>query len=614
MELKNSFKLILMYIFRVHDFLSFVVIVGIKKILSSPIIILFSIPVIYLSVWYLAPIIIKYDFHKITAIIYDLLGIKSLLSTDVAVISKVTQVISYVLPLSITFFYFSYREQKSLSLSSLSFWNSNTLLFGFFSLLSIAMGTHLKIVLSGLGSNYTTELEQFIKDHHSGRVILWVCFSLYALRSGFLAIKEHVANINISSQLQFALKKFNEAIINLKFSMIQPQRKLHYNKMHQSVESIYQLLFLSIDKNMTKAYVEGVNKWGDAIYNLIEGQDCSKYIITVSLQKKDGLYLELYRSILKNQVTLITKLISSSRLEDGNNAIRIFTNLESKQPEYYTALHELAVICFKQDLLDVVLDNLNSIMIRTKDKNRTNDINLIYKQLLILAIEDSNTSALSKIVYSMLKNIKKSEKQYSDLGIPIPNVHIEDDEKLSECIIYMVLQSLVKSTELSRYSCEGFLIKFLVTNITGELLKTIYGKAVDNLIKNKQYNNPYILSNHISNITVSYNFNESTVRYCFEKMSILIYCQQHYVHENQMNINNSVKIRPFISVNKLNHNIPYLFGKIKNVGDKYGMLFIKDAEFMSKMERKISGEIKLFKQHNFKKISKNNKKTVTLVR
>jgi hypothetical protein len=174
------------------------------------------------------------------------------------------------------------------------------------------------------------------------------------------------------------------------------------------------------------------------------------------------------------------------------------------------------------------------------------------------------------------------------------------DEALSECILYMLIQTLVKSVEISHYSCTGFLTKFIVSNFNGGFIKEVYSASVDNLVRDRNHENPYLKDNRISTISVSFNFNNSSLRYCFEKMSILLYSQQRFVQHYDIAIDRNIQIKPYINISKLQNNINYLYKKILKVGDKYGLLMVSDSKFISVVKAEVI---------NFTSIYKSSKQT-----
>ncbi|MFE4710846.1 hypothetical protein ACFRAM_08210 [Paenibacillus sp. NPDC056722] len=592
----------------IGDALSFAVNILFKTpfFIFSPIILIF----IYFLLWKISSLI-QIPLFQYVHELYTYADLIDHYSTDIAILGVTTKILIVALPLSLTFFYFSYKEQKALAISSASFWNISTRSFGMLALVSIVLGVHLKVTMNTTLAKDPAILIQDMDNLFSLRVLIWLLCFFGTIIFGISAIKVHIANLNYSSQFNFALKKVNKSAKALANTYFDFQRKKAFDNIYSNVDALYQVLFLAIEKNTVSFLKNAMRNWGDALFSLSYDSDfAQKNIIGPSKINGDDYYRDMYRSILKNHVTLINKLFTAHKFEDAYESLDIFVKLESKEQEYYTALHELSLLLYKQDNLNVILQILNRITNIYKNKEMTVDeVNIIYKQLLILTIEKNDIKSLSSLIYSLLKNYKQpnSVKGISKIiPLPILTSNIQDSN-LNECIVYLVLQSLLKSIELSHYSCTGLLIKFLITNFNGEIIKKTYGIAITNLIKKKKGENPYLAKSKISNIHVSFNFNITTLRYCYEKMSILIYCEQKFVKERKIRISNNINSQPPIDIFGLNYDLGYLFDKLNNVGMKYGLLYFDDTDFMGNMQKEIENILISHRSHpKKKKILKRN--------
>lgn len=517
------------------------------------------------------------NWFSVTHLSFGLLGFEAGVSTDLAIIKTITGLISFALPLSIPFFYFSYREQKSLAISSASFWNNSTLYFGFFAITAIAFGTHLRIALStALKSSGPHEI-------YSGVYLLWVILVFSAFVQGYKAIRLHISNMHMASQIGFAIKQVNDTLFSLNFTVTEKQRKAYYEKIRTNTDAVYQLLYLAIEKNTFTFYSTGIEKWNKVLSEL-HFHPFPRKVFSISISLDDGLYQSLYKLILRNQINLIVKLIDSHRMEDAFQALEIFGQLENRRPEYYTAFQELAILCYKKDILDNILILMNKTLAADRLLvESVNGINLIYKQLVLIAVEKNDLKTLSRIVYSMMDNMEfEEEEKVKMIGrIPVPILSISSDQKnqLNECVMYIFMQATLKSIELSYYSITGFMIKFIITNFNGDFVKKVYAIAIENFIKKHNMKNPYLADTRITNISIGFNFNKTTLRYCFEKMSLLIYFQQRFVLHRKIKF--GVEVEPVINLsNIISYDIEYLTEKLKKSGDKYGLLYFSDEEFM----------------------------------
>ncbi|MEK5318178.1 hypothetical protein NSS94_02690 [Paenibacillus sp. FSL L8-0644] len=550
-----------------HDSVNWVI----KKVFSIPTLAIFLLPIIYILLLGFAQGMHLNGILDIFHSFYTVLNFSPGLSTDIAVIKTLTSVVAFAIPLSLTFFYFSYKEQKALAISNASFSYASALAFVFTCIMAVAFGTHLSVALKTKASMPIEKLDAYF----SGTIGVWLIFCFMAFRQGIIVVKLHISNLHVKSQTDYSIKQIKENLHCLKYSFAKFQKKMYFNRLYDNVETLYQLMFLSIDKSTSTYYDYCVKNWNRILSDIHEKPENQKYISGPSLTKGDDLYLNLYKCILNNQINLLIKLIKSHRFEDANIAFEMLEKLESKKSAYYTALHEIAILSFKLDILDTILIRLNNIMETYRHKNDSvNDVNIIFKQLLIIAIENNDVKSLSRIVYSMLKNFKTEDMRLKNGRIPIPFMATpEQNIQQNECIIYMLFQALVKTIELSHYSCTGFLIKFMVTNFKGDIIKRVYSIVIDNLITNKKQESPYLKNNVISNVAVSFNFNSTTIRYCFEKMSLLLYCQQKFVLRKGILINFNNTVEPVIKISGIKFEVDYLVEKIKKAGDKYGLLF-----------------------------------------
>lgn len=543
----------------------------IKKIFRNPLFFILFIPLSYIVIWKLSHFI-SFNLFTYSRNLYEFLNLPGDISTDIKILKKLTSILTVALPLSLTFFYFSYREQKALAISSVSFWNNWTLLFGYFSTISLLLGIHLCVIMSPSNSFH-------------GLFGIWVIFFLVATYTGVYSIKTHISNLTLKSQFSFAFNKIEKNLSLLEPAYFKSHKESIMQKIFSNIDVIYQLIFLAIDKNTVDFYNNSIEAWDGFLSKFCEDEKSNR--------RKFGdsefgyvTYSNLRRTILKNQANLISKLLISNKLEDAQYAMRAFVSFESKSSEYYTALHELAVVFYKQDHLNIILDHLSIIAAKHNDHNKTiNNIYQVYKQLIVLSIEKNDVKSISKISYSMLNNIKPQE-QLSKKGGRIPTPYVirfQQTDYLDECLLYMMFQTLLKSIELSYYSITGFLVKFIVSNFNGMLVKKVYWEAIDKLIKLQKGENPYLEGNKLSNISVSFYFNSTSIRYCMEKMSILLFCQQKYIKKYRMILDTKINVDPILDISGIKFDQEYLFHKITNVGDKYGLLFLNDQSFLNEV-------------------------------
>lgn len=484
-----------------------------------------------------------------------------------------------IIPVIFTFFYFAYKEQKSLSVSSP---------FEKLNFISILMVSFLVVFGLGIYITYSPHNQQV----HDNRAYIWFIVFILTIGVFLCGIVRQIWLLNITNLIQTTIKKIKFEMEN---STTLPKRskvlKKIYKVIENDVSSYYQMLFFTLEKNMFDVYRSSILEWEKVLlFDIQQRSPFKRFKWLLEMKLTEG-FISLYTCIAKNQILLITKLIQINRIEEANYAINLFTKLLPLDDElkrcFYTAFHELAVVSYKLEMLDFILEELNlAIEVESNSsKSIESSVYEIYEKLMILALEKKDLNAISKISYSMIKEPIKNEEENLELEIPDP-IETKRSNNSFYTTIYMLFQASVKSVELSYYSITGFLIKFMVTNFSTEHINDVYGKFIRIMLEEKQHSNPYTL-NH-SSITSTFNINMHTLNYCFEKMSILLYGQQLYAYENKIQINKNVKfdkqpinIEPIFQLTYTR----YLLAKIKKSSDNYGLIFLTNDQFFEQIEK-----------------------------
>jgi hypothetical protein len=113
--------------------------------------------------------------------------------------------------------------------------------------------------------------------------------------------------------------------------------------------------------------------------------------------------------------------------------------------------------------------------------------------------------------------------------------HRGNNSHIEKAILYLILQVLLKSVELSKYPVTGFLIKYLITNhCKASILKDTFQLFVDNKGEDQFLSDNKLNTRKYSDIKVEAVFNEETIEYCMQKMAIIIYTQQVYSIQNSL--------------------------------------------------------------------------------
>lgn len=532
-------------------------------------------------------------------------------------ISLGTKAITVLLSICLTFYIFTNREQRSasLSLSSNIARNALFLFYIFIAILSIFYGTLLSNVLQQtlVSSNDNLYYSYF----HFKRVIIWmILFSIstyLSLRSIIVLFK----NINIRWVITVIINQTSKTLFTISFTVSPFLRKRLYDDLYINVESIYQLLTISVEKNLDELYARSFTTWRDKVLVRLNHSrlpvidDVPLYIC---LNKVDlNCYSELYRLIIKNHISLIMKLYQNHKLKEMHDCINTFYDTRPRDiiPTskklygiFITAYHELAMLMYKDNNvvgLEIILNYLED-MSREVEEDDLCEIMYIYKDLILRTIKNNDVKTLTSVSYSLVKGIGQNKILHPcapvDINKDFVNKIINFLEKTqvnhkitNEFLlgsVYILLQGSLKSIELSHYACVGFLTKFIVTNF----LSDIVNKAFSKFTARDCVNDPFIKKrNEHSKIRVFFSVNQKVTDYCIKKQAILIYAQQKYAVVNNLDFGNVPNTFIDVAVIKCSY-IDYIFKKINKSRSKYGLLFLEDNKYMKKVEEEINYNIR----------------------
>ncbi|QHZ52704.1 hypothetical protein [Paenibacillus larvae] len=456
-------------------------------------------------------------------------------------------------------------------------------------------------------TTYSRQIEEAAQQVYDIRVFFWFIIFGLTIIIFLYGIIRQIMMLNISNLI---LTTFNEIVTEMENSTFLPKNsrvlKQVYKGIENNISSTYQMLFFCLEKNMFDVYKISISEWEKVI---IEIQGRARFKVRSRFKRTEKLlemelteeFTSLYSCITKNQILLITKLIQINRIEEAGCAISLFTKLlpmDDDEDElkrcFYTAFHELAVVSYKFEMLDFILEELNlATEVSNPNKSTDNPVHSIYEKLMIHALEKKDLNAISKISYSMIKEPTKSEEENLNLEIPDPiEIKIKRNNNSTYITICLLFQATIKSIELSYYSVTGFLIKFMVTNFSTRFINDVYENIIRIMVEEKRYSNPLAL-NH-SAIPSTFNINLHTLNYCFGKMSILLYGQQLYAYENRILLKENIELEKPISIDsicKLTY-IRYLIDKIKKSSDKYGLIFLTHDKFFEHIEENFSAPVK----------------------
>ncbi|MGE7601300.1 hypothetical protein ACQKL5_02230 [Peribacillus sp. NPDC097675] len=505
--------------------------------------------------------------------------------------------------ISLTIYFFVYRERKTISISSnLASGNISFILGLAYILFNIVFGKAVSIPFTG------GDLENFYKDPNNFvRLLIWSLLTLASIFYGMNTIRKMISSIDIRNLLANSILNVN-LVIN-QFMLLNGKYRINkglYKYMTASIETFYQTLIVCIDKNMMEVYSDSFNslKKLATLYNQGVTNEMMDYlgpklkmnVPAHSLYEASHLdHVNLHKSFLVHHVSLIKSLHDNNRHAEIPDCIDVLFTLEPSdqfkelKKDFYTILHELIIYLDSKEtvLFRTGIEKLEKFCSRelTQDPSYIGGLR-IYKHLLINAVEQDQLNLISSLVYSMKRLIKKEPRIEISSAWAIRvsiQQETEKDTTIEKAIIYLVLQVLLKSIELSKYPITGFLIKYLITNHgEGKILKDIFNMFEINggrdvfLIKAK------LSGNTFSDIEVEFTFNEDTIEYCMQKMAIIIYTQQKFAKANSLpgssNHGELIDISLVSSPNIKENFLIYLVGKIKKAEDKFGLVSLENTK------------------------------------
>jgi hypothetical protein len=161
------------------------------------------------------------------------------------------KVIQILLPLAISLYIFTYREQKAVSETS-SFLSSKgpIILFIEVGIFTIIFGYHVMYVLKNKGAP------------ESVHILIAFCLIIATFFFAYRTVVTLLKNININWLLKDTLKQLDKFLERVAISSI-PKAKIRqqmYVDITSKIESIYQMLSLTIDKNMDSVYEKSYDK------------------------------------------------------------------------------------------------------------------------------------------------------------------------------------------------------------------------------------------------------------------------------------------------------------------------------------------------------------------
>lgn len=503
---------------------------------------------------------------------------------------SITDVLKFVIPVTITIYTFAYRERKQIASSMISSISEKIQLnfFIFFSILSFSIG----IVLY----NWVDEKE--ISDYKA-LAIAWYIIVIIAGWLLYLVLRKSFHNIDIGKIFPGVIGQTNKEILVFKEMMnlwdgkkgteVHKVLKEQKRRIHAHMESSYQMLEYMNEKNMNLLFDEMLTAIrkplsifnNDEFFDLKTGEMLD--------HERTRVYMELYQSILGNHIKLIVKLFSANKIVKGKEALEILTR--ELKPERTTLFQ-----CYNQQLFELTSNfNLSdshkfNLLIEALNEIEKDRIYKVYQNLILRAVESNDVKFLCDIVYSVTR---EEDIQNHYTGISLKPAYIDIVRRgIIRKDIHLTLRAILKSIELGHHSCAGFLIKFMITRFKRADVNVVldrFSQDSANLALDFSENEQHT-DDETDDQKIDFNFNLQTFNYCFYKMVILMYGQQKFSRKHKLPITDILQYNQLVDIGDLLAECDfaeYLLNKITNVKDKYGLLFLTKEDFMKQLENDV---------------------------
>jgi hypothetical protein len=529
--------------------------------------------------------------------------------------------VGILLSVSLTLYFFTYRVRRTIAISS------NLVLQGSLPILLFIFFTFI------YGQLYIiTTSESSLADNQVDkmRLIVWIMLYIISISLGLSkVIAGMLRSIDYIYILKFLLKNLEHTINVICYSDVgrknkniksywnnknEKMLKVLYEFINSTIESIYQTLMQVVDKNIGDSLREYFIFWEEFITKFMQGDTNTRlrsyvpYDNLRSISKEK--FQRVYSTIIENHADLILNLYKKNRVNDAQQALRLFDILRPsiRNTEIYEAyikqFRQLVVVVNKECplLINTMLELLEKI---SKENIKENIGIQIYKEVMLQIVEEDDITKLSLFAYSLLNTIEKENYKQQDYinkrtrnpklmqlyTANTSNISNNISQKFVKSIIFTYLQMILKSVEVGKYGSTGFLIKMCVTNFNKPYNVSLFNVAFIEFLQNEEKRNPYITRSVFSLNDINPKFNRETLQYCTHKLSVLLYGQQKYAVINnlpgqefsysQFEDSNYLPIK--LAMVNCNYLL-YILKKIENANDKYGLLYLKDQEFFDSLK------------------------------
>jgi hypothetical protein len=558
-------------------------------------------------------------------------------------IDFMNKILLSVLPISLAFYYFTFNQQRSLSDSSINRQRLTYLLVLF--VFSIIFSLLYNFQIESMFDNYIKYYQSLGKQigiaftaSNLGRVLLAIFLFLVSLGLGIKLVNSMFRNINIRNLLKTTIRDTRSLMYSLSFVRSHPKiaRKSEYRRLQTLTESVYQLLVQAVQKNLNEVFVDNYTNWSELL-NYFHNKpryawnDVNRCMFLMG--NNPAQYVSLYKTILKNHLSLTIALYNSHKIREASICVEMFFQLQppvipntdgrkdqflKKHREmvdgYFSILYELAIFLLDTDRLQFqrvivkitefskreyvdpikILITIDALIIRVLQYDDLEAVNtLAYAITNIIDLTESNirvnnATRLNGRNY-LIDHLEAKDIENPDVSLPDNKTLVEDITEdltlktLVEQSVFILLQAILKSIELSNHKITGFLVRFIVSNFSSEVLKSVFNKFISN---KGQVDERISQNNLFDEFKAKYNFNRRMEQYCLEKLAIMLYAQQRYFAEQKVSFTPPQPQQNLVDLTIVNkRDIDYFITNISK--SSYGLSFLENSDFMNRVKNEL---------------------------
>ncbi|MFD6207330.1 hypothetical protein, partial [Peribacillus sp. NPDC060253] len=371
-------------------------------------------------------------------------------------------------------------------------------------------------------------------------------------------------------------KLFNKIVYadrSPKFKKLSEER---YKQFHYSLESVYQNFKFAADNNMNKEFQENIARFKELVINKFNERTERyniKYVNTYLIHEDGNQFLYAYSSALRSNFSLISSLMKNQQYNKAQDLVSLYFKMYISEEQFirffqsHLASYIDTIDTSDEKQLSIFLQGISEI---PKEQNL-----FVFKYLVMKLITKNQLINLTNTVYAFKSHL------------------VDPDPFIKSSSVVILLQNLIKSIEISNYATVGFLVKFLVTNISGKDIN----KGLKVLKKNPSaFTSIWEENEDIKGINehpvYPIKINDETFVYCLRKAFILLYGQHFYsIRKKLWYTENSDEKGDEIKLHKEFRDCSYseyIITKIKTASSKYGLLFFEDKDVMKKVYNEIN--------------------------